>query len=322
VGGIIERTVDEEHGGVIGGHRYRERWQWDSVVWGSHAVDCYPGWGSCPIRVYVRDGRVVWEEQGGTLPTVEPGVPDANPLGCQVGCGWSRMLDASERVLHPLRRAGERGEGLWQRISWDEALTEVADGLIDALQDAGPESIVNMNGGNGFDGVLSGGAGAFVSTVGGVSTDSCGEVNDCSLGVWLTLAKYPDQGWDDMFHSDLIVIWHMNPLYTRVPVYHYVAEARYRGAEVVLLAPDVSPSAMHTDYYVPVKPGTDAALCLGMCRVLIDETLYDADFVRHANRPAAARAARQRPLPTAVGSGAGGTRGSVLRVRSRDGAPR
>jgi nitrate reductase alpha subunit len=67
------------------GKRYRERWKWDKVVWGSHVVDCYPTVGSCPYRVYVKDGRVVFEEQAGVIPAVEKGVPDFNPMGCQKG---------------------------------------------------------------------------------------------------------------------------------------------------------------------------------------------------------------------------------------------
>ena len=57
--------------------RYRQRWRWDSVAWGSHCVDCYPS--NCPFRVFVRDGKVVREEQAGAFPTIELGVPDMNP---------------------------------------------------------------------------------------------------------------------------------------------------------------------------------------------------------------------------------------------------
>src|SRR3990170_1361988 len=98
---------------------YRQQWRWDKVFVATHCVDCYPG--NCPIRVYVRDGVVVREEQAGTLPIIEKGVPDMNPMGCQKGAAWSRLLHSPERVLHPLKRAGERGEGKWKRVSWDQA---------------------------------------------------------------------------------------------------------------------------------------------------------------------------------------------------------
>ncbi len=121
---------------------YRGKWKWDKVGWGSHCVDCYPT--NCPHRVFVRDGTVLREEAAGTFKTIEEGVPDMNPAGCQKGAAWSQMLYGKERVLHPLRRAGERGEGRWDQISWDEAMTEIADAMLDAIQESGPESIVRI----------------------------------------------------------------------------------------------------------------------------------------------------------------------------------
>ena len=81
----------------------------------------------------MRDGKVVREEQAGTFPVIEPGVPDMNPAGCQKGAMWSQMLYGQERVLYPLKRVGPRGSGKWQRVSWDQALTEIADKVIDAI---------------------------------------------------------------------------------------------------------------------------------------------------------------------------------------------
>ena len=121
---------------------YRDKWKWDKIAWGSHCVDCYPT--NCTYRVYVRDGRVVREEPSGHLQTVEEGVPDMNPTGCQKGASWSQMLYGKERVLHPLRRTGERGEGKFERISWDEALTEISDAMLDAIQESGAQSIVRI----------------------------------------------------------------------------------------------------------------------------------------------------------------------------------
>src|SRR3989337_773001 len=123
---------------------YRQRWRWDRVVGGSHCIDCYPG--NCPMRVYVKDGIIWREEQPGTLPVIEEGVPDMNPMGCQKGVAWSQLLYAKERVLYPLKRVGERGRGKWERISWDQALTEVADAILDAIQEIGPESIIHVGG--------------------------------------------------------------------------------------------------------------------------------------------------------------------------------
>src|SRR3972149_5797629 len=119
---------------------YRQQWRWDKSFVATHCLDCYPG--NCPIRVYVKDGVVVREEQAGTMPIIEKGVPDMNPMGCQKGAAWSRLLNTPERVLPPLKRAGKRGEGKWEQVSWDQALAEIADPILDAMQEVGPESII------------------------------------------------------------------------------------------------------------------------------------------------------------------------------------
>ncbi len=109
---------------MVGGsgwtERYRDRWKWDKITWGSHAVDCYPG--GCPLRVYVRDGKIVREEQSGTLAVVQAGVPDMNPMGCNKGACWGYLHTAPDRVTRPLKRVGERGEGKFEPVSRDEAL--------------------------------------------------------------------------------------------------------------------------------------------------------------------------------------------------------
>ncbi len=258
---------------------YRDKWKWDKTTWGTHCVDCYPS--NCPYHVYVRDGRVIREEPAGDFQTIEPGVPDMNPAGCQKGASWSQMLYGKERVLHPLRRAGERGEGRWERISWDEALTDIADAMLDAIEESGVESIVRI--GTPAEGgtqsmALSGGV---LDRIGVTSTDVQSEINDFNPGLYATFGRFdPAASNDDWFHSDLLLIWANNPAYSAIPFYHYVAEARYNGAEVVTIAPDYNPSAIHGDYFVPVRIGSDAALALSMCRVIVDEGLVNESFVR------------------------------------------
>ena len=259
--------------------RYRDMWKWDRVTWGSHAVDCYPT--NCPFRVYSKDGVVLREEQAGTFPTIEEGVPDMNPAGCQKGACWSQLLYGKERVLHPLKRVGERGSGKWQQVSWDEALSEIADAILDALQEQGPNSIMRIGtpAEGGMQTLML--AGAFLMRLGGITTDLQAEINDFSPGIYITFGKFdPASSCDDWFHTDLTLIWQMNPVYTAIPWYHFVAEGRYKGAEVVTIAPDYSPSAIHADHHLPVRPGTDAALALSMCQVIVEENLHHMDFVK------------------------------------------
>jgi DMSO reductase family type II enzyme molybdopterin subunit len=257
---------------------YREQWRWDRTARATHCIDCYPG--NCPMQVYVRDGKVVREEQSGDLPRIERGVPDANPMGCQKGACWSQTLDGKDRVLYPLRRAGERGEGRWERVSWDAALTDVADSMLDAIQEVGPESIVNAVGAEmGTWGIV--GFSRLLNMLGAIVTDVNAEINDFSPGIYLTLGKFNVcSSLDDFFHAELFLIFQCNPAYTMTASNHYIAEARYNGAEFVLFAPDCSPSSQFADYHLPVRTGTDAAWALAMCKVIIDEAIYDEGFVR------------------------------------------
>ena len=177
-------TRSATDGQVIGsdGIRYRERWDWDEVKWVSHCIDCYPG--NCTLRAYLKDGKVVREEQAGVYTTVQSGVPDMNPMGCQKGAGWTRMIDGQERVLYPLKRVGERGSGKWEQISWDQAATEIADAVLDAVDEIGPESVIAPSGCNtgGQFAMSAAGRGRYIGGIGGLITDVNAEMNDFAPG--------------------------------------------------------------------------------------------------------------------------------------------
>lgn len=256
--------------------RYRSRWSWDSVAWGTHCVDCYPG--NCPFRVFTRDGRVLREEPSGSFDSVEEGVPDFNPMGCQKGASWSQQLYDGDRVQFPLRRVGERGSGQWERISWDEAATTVADAMLDAIEEGGPEAIVH-EGTPEIATVVP--TYRFFNTIGGRILDLNASFNDFSIGLHETFGKFnPVSSADDWFHSELILVWHMNPAFTRIPFYHFMLEARYHGAEVVSISPDLNASHMHADQHVPMTSGNDAAFALAMVQVILAEGLEDRTFLR------------------------------------------
>jgi anaerobic selenocysteine-containing dehydrogenase len=212
---------------------------------------------------------------------IEPGVPDMNPRGCQKGGSFSQVMYGAERIKYPLKRVGARGAGKWQRVSWDEALTEVADAMITAASEVGPESIV-FEVGPGNIGIFQALSLARLASLTGATTlDVDGLIGDFNVGNYITFGKFQHcSSNDDWFHAELILIWHMNPLYTRIPEAHYITEARYKGAEIVSIAPDFNPSCIHADLYVPVEPGSDAALGLGMAQVIVAEQLYDAKFVK------------------------------------------
>ncbi len=257
--------------------RYRGRLAFDAVHWGTHCTNCL---AACPYRVFTAGGRVVYEEPAGNLAQVEPGVPDMNPMSCQKGAAFSEKLYAPDRITHPLRRVGERGSGRFRRVSWDEALREIADAIIDTIDEEGCESIV-------FEETTEGGLMCwapylrFASMIGAVTLDGNGLINDFLVGQYMTFGKFSGaSSVDDTFHSKLIFLWHSNPATTSIPYHHYVSEARYHGAEVICVAPDYNSSAVGSDTFVAVRPGSDAALALAMCQVILEEGLLDAKFVR------------------------------------------
>jgi DMSO reductase family type II enzyme molybdopterin subunit len=255
---------------------YKDRWTWDKVQWASHCIDCYPG--NCPMKVYLKDGKIVREESAAVFPTIMEGVPDMNPMGCQKGVSWAHMIEGEERLHYPLRRVGERGSGKWERVTWDEACTQVADAVLDAVEEIGPESIIAPSGCN-ISSWGGAGRGAYLSAVGGLVTDVNAEMNDFAPGLYMTYGTFdPVSSIDDWFHSEVFLIWFSNPFYTRIPHIHYALEARYNGCEIITISPDVSPSSIHSDLHVPVKVGTDGALALGMAKVVIDEGLVDEQF--------------------------------------------
>ncbi|MCC7366278.1 MAG: molybdopterin-dependent oxidoreductase [Dehalococcoidia bacterium] len=257
--------------------RYRDRWTWERSTFATHCLNCL---ATCPYRVYSRDGQVLFEEPAAVFEQVQEGVPDLNPMACQKGSAWSVQLGSPDRLLYPMRRKGERGSGEWERISWDEALTEVADALIEAIDFEGPESIV-------FEETVEGGLLAqaaylrFAGLLGATTLDANGLINDFPAGHHITFGKFScASSVDDTFHSELILIWHSNPAYTSIPYAHFITEGRYHGSKVVCIAPDYSPSALIADTFVPIRPATDAALALAMCQVIIEEGLFDREFVQ------------------------------------------
>jgi DMSO reductase family type II enzyme molybdopterin subunit len=260
---------------------YRKQWQWDHVAKGTHYVNCGYNRG-CAWNVYVKDGIVWREEQVGDYEQTNPEVPDFNPRGCQKGACYSDRMYDEARLTVPLKRVGERGEGRWQRISWEQALSEIADKTVDAMidEEAGPGSIY-WDLGSG----MSNGCHALGLTRTGYLLDTpflenTTEIGDHMPGVTTTMGKLVfNSSMDDLHYSDLILIWGGNPAYTHIPNAHFIQEARYKGAYVVTITPDYNPSSVHADEWVSVEIGSDAALALSMAQVIVEENIYKSDFI-------------------------------------------
>lgn len=257
---------------------YRQQWSWDRVVRGTHTMtNCVSG---CAWNLYVKDDMVWREEQQSPYAASSPGLPDFNPRGCQKGGCGSVLMYSPSRVRYPLRRTGERGEGKWERISWEEALSAVAKSMVDALEKEGPSSIVCELGPNVGAGPNSAAPMRFFRLLGAPATDSMAQIGDLSVGATMTLGNgHPCGSSDDWWRSAYVVLWAFNPSATRIPDAHFLYEARYRGAQVVAVCPDLNNSAIHADLWLNPRPGTDAALALGAAQVILSEGLHDAAFV-------------------------------------------
>jgi DMSO reductase family type II enzyme molybdopterin subunit len=258
---------------------YAQRWSWDRVVRSSHFVNCWYQ-SHCAWDVYVKDGIVWREEQAADYPQTRPDVPDFNPRGCQKGACYSERMYDPARVRYPLKRAGPRGSGQWKRISWEQALGEIAESMVETITQEGSERIIWDLGPLYTFGTMAAAHQRLALMLDSTSLDMNTEIGDGHRGVAETFGKIVfERSGDDYFFSDFILIWGGNPVYTQIPNAHFLLEARYKGAQIACIAPDYSASAMHADLWVPVKPGCDAALALGIAHVLVEEGLFDRRFV-------------------------------------------
>ena len=262
----------------------RQYFEWDSCKWGTHRVNCYPG--SCPFRVYAKDGKVIREEISCTYPEFddpESRVPDYNPRGCQKGYQHSRAMYGPDRVLHPMKRAGERGSGKWEKISWDQAFEEIGDKIADVIQKYGPKALIDDHAANGigvFRGAAEGSTTGMTSLLGGVSFDLDFVTGDFKVGQWLTFGEmHHAPGIENWFLPDTIILM-SNPVYANIPDIHYLLEARYRGAKIIAVAPDKNPTCQFADIWVPIDWSADPALWLGVAKILIDKGWIDTHFVQ------------------------------------------
>ena len=259
---------------------YRREWTWDTVVRGTHLrANCF---SACSFDVYVKDGVAWREEQADVYAREAPALPDFAPRGCQKGCAYTALMTAPDRLRHPLERVGPRGSGRWRRLSWEAALGRVADAILDAIARDGAETVVYDNGTSSVDnGPSTIGEMRLFGLLGATMLDGFAGTGDLAKGALQTWGtSFVDGSADDWFRADTLFFWHCNPVATRIPDAHFATEARYRGATVVTVSPDLSPSAIHASLWVNPRPGTDAALALGIARDLLERGAVDEAYVR------------------------------------------
>jgi len=185
-----------------------------------------------------------------------------------------------DRLLYPLRRTGPKGSKQFSRISWNEALDEIKDRWHTIIDDYGPQAIMPYSyaGHQGLvNGIWSGDA--FFNRLGATVCERtpCGSGSSTA---WL-LTHGPSGGMDpeSFIHSKYIVIWACNSVSTNLHHWHFVKDARRKGAKVVVIDTYKSRTARQADWHLMPKPGTDGALAMAIINTIIEEGLVDRDYI-------------------------------------------
>ncbi len=250
----------------------------DAQGFAFHCSNCQ---GNCAWRVFAKDGKVTREEQAAAYPQISPKIPDANPRGCNKGIIHSKQMYQADRLLHPLKRMGRRGEGKWQRVTWDEAVDDIATRVVDTLEKNGLGSLMVHCG----TGILSQGRRAgplrLGSLLGAQRLYPASAVGDMFTGASLAYGLATiGHSLDAWFEAETIVLWGVNAAVTRIPDAHYLSEARYNGARIWCITPEYNATAKLSTDWLPVKPGTDSFLAMSLLHVLFRDKLIDEAFVR------------------------------------------
>lgn len=231
--------------------------------------------GHCSAKATVENGEIInWE------PDFERGFP-CEPCPPFKGKANMEISRHPDRLRYPLKRAGARGEGKWERISWDEALDTIAGKLGKLKEEYGPESVSLILGepkgmefafGQRF-------AGAFGTP--NVSTPSgmCQATQLASSAITFG-PQYPDRIHDMGHLPKLHIIWGANSIQTRGPqVREWLRASLINGSKLVVIDPKKIDIAKRADLWIRPRPGSDGALAMGILKVTIEEKLYDEDFV-------------------------------------------
>ncbi|MNB69270.1 putative dimethyl sulfoxide reductase chain YnfE precursor [compost metagenome] len=257
----------------------------DKVVWGACSVNC----GSrCALRLHVKDDEVYWVE---TDNTGEDIYGNHQVRACLRGRSIRRRINHPDRLNYPMKRVGKRGEGKFERISWDEALDTLTKNLKSVVEKYGNEAVyINYS-----SGIVGGNItrsspyaslvarlmncyGGFLSHYGTYSTAQIA----CAMPY--TYGTNDGNSTSDIENTKLVVMFGNNPAETRMSgggITYFLEQARERSnARMIVIDPRYTDTASgREDEWIPIRPGTDAALVAGIAWVLIDENLVDQPFL-------------------------------------------
>lgn len=231
---------------------------------------CAPG-PHCGVTCYVKDGKIIKVE--GT-----DGHPTNHGLLCPKGQANRQYVYRKDRILTPLRRVGERGEGKFEPITWDEAYDEIVRRFQKVKADYGPSSVAFYSGYNKwYRLLLQRLCYSFGSVNYGTESSSC---FTSTIMSW-RIATGADFAEPDLAHAGVFLGWCYNGYYGQYLMTRGVEMARKRGMKVIVVDPRITPAVeKQCDLHLRIKPGTDCALALGLARELIVNDWVDHDYIR------------------------------------------
>jgi anaerobic selenocysteine-containing dehydrogenase len=236
--------------------------------------DCPDG---CAMRVTVdRDsGRAVKVEG-------DPTHPITRGYLCNKVNNYLDLVYNGSRVLYPHRRVGPKGPGAkFERIGWDEALAEIASKLKAVIAEHGPDAVqpFSYSGTLGILGFFGMGE-RFFNQMGAARLDRTICTAAGAAAEMHTFGRVGDANIEDLPQMELVILWGTNLVSTGVHAMPFVNEARANGARIVAIDPRVTRTTAFADWHLQPRPGTDAALALGMMKVIVDRGLHDEAFLR------------------------------------------
>jgi len=230
---------------------------------------------ACALLVTVEDGRLA-EVTG------DPAHPFTRGVICGKVRAYAERVHSPLRVLHPLRRVGPKGAGRFERISWDDAVGEIATRWRAIVARHGAEAILPFSYAGTMGQVQYFAGHPLFHALGASQLDRTICVSTAYSGWRATVGAVTGNDSEQMVGADLVVLWGVNAAYSTINVMTLVKQARRRGAYVVVIDPYRTPTAEQADEHLMVRPGTDAALALAVMHVLVREGRVDRDYVARA----------------------------------------
>jgi len=284
------------------------------VVKGACPHDCPD---TCAMLVTVENGRAV-------RVSGDPDHPVTRGFLCTKVNKYVDRTYHRDRLLKPLKRVGPKGTGTFVEISWDEALDIVASRLGEAIRDHGPESVLPYSYA-GTMGMIQGESmdRRFFHRIGASRLDRTICSMAGTVGMRMTVGANIGADPEGIPSSDLVLLWGTNTLTSNPHLWPFVLEAREKGATVIAIDPIKTRTAAQCDEWIGIRPGTDAALALGMMHVLFERGLTDEDYIaKHTVGVAELRARAKEYPPERVASITGIGSDTIVRLAETYGRSR